>query len=151
MQSQRIVDMTDVTVTNPYPAGHALYEKFESGSGRALCAYDTLIKSGAAPQDARGVLPMNTQCNLVAKYNLRAFVDLVRSRSSLRTQGEYAELMAQAKAEVLHAWPWSHFFFESPHDTAITELKAIASELGVLPGDGPGWRIAKAIDLLMKG
>jgi flavin-dependent thymidylate synthase len=151
MQSQRIVDMSDAAVTNPFKVGTPLYEQFGADADRAMISYMDLIEAGANPQDARGLLPMNTQCNLLAKYNLRSFVDLVRSRSSLRTQGEYADIVKDAMAAVIAVWPWSDVFFRSPAQTALEELGAVAEELGVVPGDGPGWRIAKAMDLIRKG
>lgn len=151
MQSQRITRMNQASVTNPYEPGDALYGAFDTASDQALHAYDTMLAQGAEPQDARGLLPMNTQCNLLAKYNLRSFADLVRSRSSLRTQGEYAEIIRLAVNEVLDAWPWASAFFEAPQDIAIRELTEVAQELGVTPGTGAGWRIAKALDLIRKG
>ena len=101
-------------------------------------------------QDARGILPMASKSNLVAKYNLRSFVELMRTRASLRVQGEYSDIADQMKLAVLDAWPWSATFFESPHQKAIDILEAVATEEGIEPGKGIGWDIAKAIDLLRK-
>jgi flavin-dependent thymidylate synthase len=150
MQSQRVADLTGAEVTNPFDPREPFYDTFHAAAWDALSAYADMLESGAAAQDARGVLPMNVQCNLVAKYNLRAFVDLVHSRSSLRTQSEYASIVRMATEEVRKAWPWVDPFFESPQSIAIQELEAVALELGVVPGSGAGWRVAKAIDLLRK-
>jgi hypothetical protein len=94
------------------------------------------------------LLPMNTQSNLVAKYNLRAFVDLVTARKSLRTQGEYAGIVRDMEFAVLAVWPWAAPFFLPKEDAAITMLERVADEIGVTVGSGPGWQIAKAVDLL---
>jgi flavin-dependent thymidylate synthase len=162
MQSQRIVDMSDAVVTNPFPhpalhgeapisvQSYKLCKTFQHYSDTALKGYQALIEQGADAQDARGLLPMNTQCNLVAKYNLRAFVELVRSRSSLRTQQEYAQIVTQAVDCAKAVWPWITLFLKNPKDEAIKDLEAIAKELGVVPGTGAGWRIAKALDMLRK-
>lgn len=155
MQSQRIVKMDDAVVTNPFDRdenefGSALYVMFEDSAEAALCAYTDMVNLGASAQEARAILPMNTQCNLLAKYNLRAWIDLVRSRSSLRTQDEYATIVYQMVDRVKEQWPWVELFLADPRDVAIKDLEAIALELGVEPGAGAGWRIAKAIDLLRK-
>jgi flavin-dependent thymidylate synthase len=152
MQSQRIADLKDVPVTNPFDTNEQdkLNGMFEAYAQIAVDAYGDLIEYGAAPQDARGLLPMNTQCNLVAKYNLRAFVDLVHSRSSLRTQSEYADIVRDMVGAVHQAWPWSSIFLQRPEDIAFKTLEDLAQELGVVPGNGPGWRLAKVIDLLRR-
>lgn len=164
MQSQRAVDVSDAAVTNPFvtetdygdswvrtPEEHQLAGAFGVAARQSLEQYKNLINHGASPQDARGILPMNIQCNLLAKYNLRSFVDLVRSRSSLRAQDEYAQIVRDELQCVLNAWPWASVFFEDPADVALKELEDVARELNVTPGSGLGWRIAKAIDLLRKG
>lgn len=150
MQSQRIVDMSDATVTNPLSGSGDLANEFDNAADAALQAYVNLVQSGVAAQDARGILPMNTQCNLVAKYNLRSFIDLVHSRSSLRTQGEYADIVHQMVDAVKEVWPWVGIFLADPYDAALEELESVAKSLGVVPGNDIGWRIAKAIDLLRR-
>lgn len=151
MQSQRVVSMEDAAVANPFDENPGELKKtFTQYVELALTGYTRMLRLGAEMQAARGILPMNVTCNLMAKYNLRAFVELVRSRSSLRTQGEYADIISQALSAMLTAWPWAAPFFEGPGDIAIRELEAVALELGVTPGSGHGWRIAKALDLLRK-
>lgn len=151
MQSQRVVDMRSVEFVNPFPGSEfTLRNLFEGSCLHALARYTSLINNGASKQDARGVLPAATECNLVAQYNLRSLVDLIRARSSLRTQGEFAELVVLMKEAVLNIWPWAGSFFESPNDKAIEMLEAAAKEVGIETGHGPGWQIAKAIDLLRK-
>jgi len=150
MQSQRVNDLSGATVTNPYEPGHELYDPFDASSAATNDIYKSLISRGATPQDARGILPMNVQCNLVAKYNLRSLVELLQARRSLRTQGEYATIADQMYAAVLEVWPWAKPFFADKHASAIELLEAAAKEVGITTGTGPGWSIAKAIDLLRK-
>ena len=151
MQSQRVVDLTDGAVTNPYSDDNLLHDIFRDAADASVSEYSDLLALGAEPQDARGLLPMNIQCNLLAKYNLRSWVDLFHSRGeSLRTQGEYSEIVRQ-EAEALKAvWPWVHIFLESPGEVGFRILENTARELGVHPGAGPGWQIAKALDLLRR-
>lgn len=150
MQSQRVVDASEAEIVNPFEPCTETCKTFEAYSEIAMTGYSRLLRLGAQPQDARGLLPMNIQCNLLAKYNLRAFVDLVHSRASLRTQGEYADVVKQEVAALIEVWPWVSSFLESPYDIAIKELEEIAREAGITPGRGIGWRVAKAIDLLRK-
>lgn len=150
MQSQRVTDLSDAAVTNPFLTHSVEGAAFKAATDDALDAYQELIALGATPQDARGILPMNVQCNLVAKYNLRAFVELVTARKSLRTQGEYADIVTQMERLVLEAWPWAAPFFQPKQEHILTILQRVADEIGVETGKGPGWQIAKAIDLLRK-
>lgn len=150
MQSQRVTNAGEAEVANPFPQGETR-SAFEVGVKRAKLCYLDLMSRGAEPGDARGILPINTTCNLVAKYNLRSLVELVRARESLRTQGEYADVVSQMKAAVLAAWPWAHTFFRPPNVAAIEIIERVAREAGWETGSGPGWQLAKAADLLRKG
>lgn len=150
MQSQRVTDVHDAEVMNPYKPGTHAHQSFTAAAEQALKSYEDQVKSGCALQDARGILPMNITSNLVVRYNLRALVDLITARKSLRTQGEYAAVIRQMESAVHSTWPWSRAFFEPPHATAISELESVVEELGLTTGSGPGWRVAKAIDLLRK-
>ena len=60
-------------------------------------------------------------------------------------------IVRRMEAEVLLAWPWAAPFFQPRQAAAIAELEAVAREIGITTGSGPGWRLAKAIDLLRKG
>lgn len=112
--------------------------------------YDALVKDGVPLEDARGVLPLNTECNLICKYNFRSFTDLVKARKSLRAQGEYHSIVQEMERAVREVWPWSAPFFESDSDVAIKILEDVAKQIGITTGKGAGWEIAKAIDLLRK-
>lgn len=150
MQSQRVVDVRDAAVTNPFEPSDPNHDDFEAIANCALEGYQHLIKNGATRQNARGVLPMNVTTNLVAKYNLRSFADLVAARESLRTQSEYAEVVAQMKSAVLSVWPWAEAFLRPRHATAVAELDKLVQQVGLATGHGVGWQLAKIADLLRK-
>lgn len=147
MQSQRVTDVSEAEVHNPceHPVHRA---RFENEADKMMQAYSSLLEDGVALQDARGLLPMNITCNLVCKYNLRSFVELVRARESIRTQGEYAEVVSAMKREVLAAWPWAETFFEPKAAKALGLLQEVVDDLGMETGKGNGWQIAKAMDLI---
>jgi flavin-dependent thymidylate synthase len=153
MQSQRVTDVSSAAVTNTIDevASPLEADVFGGMAAEAMDNYTRLLNMGVPNQDARGILPMNVQCNLVAKYNLRSFVELVNARKSLRAQGEYADLADQMERAVTKVWPWARPFFESKHDKAIQMLESVARSLEVTAGKGHAWNIAKAIDLLRKG
>jgi thymidylate synthase (FAD) len=149
MQSQRVVDVSSAGVMNPaLTYDHHL--AYEAAAAQSIERYKQLIEEGMQLQDARGLLPINIKCNLVAKYNLRAIVDLVRARESLRTQGEYVQIVGQMKNLIIGAWKWSKPFFESPHDKAIKMLETVVKRMDMTTGGGDAWEIAKAIDLIRK-
>ncbi len=151
MQSQRVVDARGIEVVNPFPKPSANHKSFSDAADKATAAYAQLVDFGAKLEDARGLLPMNTACNLVAQYNLRALSDLIKARKSLRAQGEYNDIALHMERATKQVWPWVGPFFASDHDTAIGMLEKTAKEIGIKTGSGPGWNIAKAVDLLRKG
>lgn len=151
MQSMRVADVRDIGVHNPFEPGTESHKLFADAVEKALCTYSILVDRFAAPlEDARGILPLNTNCNLVVKYNLRNFVDLIAARRSLRAQGQYRDIADSMFRQVVAVWPWAEPFFESEHDTAIGILENVAEELKLNVGSGAAWEVAKAIDLLRK-
>lgn len=146
MQSQRVTDMSKATCYIPEtvpPEKQTMYKLMLSAS---LSNYQVLVKEGISLEDARGVLPLNIHCNLVIKYNLRAWVDLVRSRDSLRVQGEYHQVIKAMRAEVIAVWPWVMMFLAPKQETAIKIIEDVAS---TLPQEQRA-KLAKAADLLKK-
>lgn len=151
MQSQRVTDVRDMNVVRPFFATDEQRWFWEKGVTTSLNAYNDMVDTGVPLQDARGVLPMNIACNLVAQYNLRAFSDVLKARKSMRAQGEYADVARAMEAATLEAWPWAEPFFASPNETVIEILEEVIRDIGVTTGHGPGWNIAKAVDLIRKG
>jgi len=152
MQSQRVADLRDVEVVNPIrPEDAERHDLYRRAVDHSLKNYAVLRDFGVEPQDARGVLPQNTTANLVCKYNLRSFAELMIARSSLRAQGEYADIADQMKRAVIDVWPWAAPFFRPKHKSAIEILEGAVAQLGLEVGKGVAWDIAKAIDLIKKG
>ncbi len=87
-------------------------------------SYDEMIEAGADIEDARGVLPTNILTNIAAKCNMRTFVELVRKRSSPRTQDEYRNVLDAMKREVLNVHPWIRMFIDRTFDQAANDLCA---------------------------
>lgn len=87
--------------------------------------YKALIQSGAAIEDARGVLPTNILTNILMKCNLRTLVELVRKRSGPRVQGEYREVKDKLLETVKEVHPWIILFTDRTFDKAAMELDEI--------------------------
>jgi thymidylate synthase (FAD) len=97
--------------------------KYDETMGMIDAAYSSLIKSGAAIEDARGVLPTNIHTNIVAKFDLRVMADMLRKRASSRTQGEYREVLEGMKSEILRVHPWASLFLSRDADISAQELE----------------------------
>lgn len=106
---------------------------YHSTMDQISLAYDELVASGIAIEDARGILPTNIHTNIVAKFNLRNVADLVRKRSSTRTQGEYRLVLEAMKAEVMRVHPWAKLFLERDFNTAARDLE---QRINLLSDDG---------------
>jgi flavin-dependent thymidylate synthase len=146
MQSQRVTNMSEVTWHTPETVKDK--DAYDIFIKQELDAYSYLVNvKNESLEDARGVLPMNVHCNLVAKYNLRSLVDLLRARDSYRVQGEYRDIAQQMKERVLEAWPWAEPFFIPPQSKAIKLIEEVAANL---PHEQK-MQLAKAADLLKKG
>lgn len=144
MQSQRVTDMSEVVITAPNHLGPDLVEEFEASAEQALLNYQSALDSGMPLEDARGLLPMNSQCNLVVKYNLRALSELFRKRESIRVQGEFVDIVRAMRAEIEAIWPWSAPFFVPKDHAAIAIIEKIAAGLP----EHERRELAKAADLL---
>jgi flavin-dependent thymidylate synthase len=146
MQSQRVTNMKDVTCYIPDSLPRDQLTRYEMVLSMAIISYEKLVDAGVSLEDARGVLPLNSHCNLIAKYNLRSWVDLVRARSSMRVQGEYRDVIHDMRIEVLDVWPWVATFITPKQDKAIQLIEDTAREL---PSE-QRIQLAKAADLLKK-
>lgn len=91
-------------------------------------AYKLMIGRGAKIEDARGLLPTNILTNIVGKCNMRTFVELVRKRSSPRTQNEYRDVLDAMKEAVRSVHPWIDLFIERDIDKAIADLQYIIDQ-----------------------
>jgi flavin-dependent thymidylate synthase len=153
MQSQRVTDMSQVTVEIAESMSDTGKLEFAKGVNDAISCYKRLVDAGEKLEDARGILPINTHCNLIAQYNLRSLVDLLRSRDSLRVQGEYHDIALQMKKLCTDIWPWSAPFFVPRHQQAINIIEAAAKVAGgsaSVTFKEIATSLAKAADLLKK-
>jgi len=144
MQSQRVTDMSSVGVYMPESVKNK--NAYASAVKGMLEAYKTAANEESL-EDARGLLPMNVCCNLMAKYNLRSLVDLLKARDSMRVQGEYRDIAIQMKEQILKVWPWTDVFFRPKEEKAIGLIESVASKLS---GEDK-ILLAKAADLIKKG
>jgi len=136
MQSQRVTDMSKMGWTNPlYVRGEMdeakldLEEQFDSAAKAAIGRYVELVESGAKLEDARGLLPINLHCNLIAKYNLRMLVDLVQARTSYRAQGEFNLVAQEMREALVEMWPWAHLFLRPKNEMAAAAMSDLKSTL----------------------
>lgn len=88
-------------------------------------AYDELIALGVPIEDARGVLPTNISTNITAKFNLRSLSDMMASRASCRTQGEYREVMDAMYDCVVKEFPEFAEFMRDAKTYACNRLENI--------------------------
>jgi len=118
-QSMRVTDQTDFGFVMPAKLqGDQIARVVIDAHNKDTSAlYRNLLELGHAAEDARAILPTNISTNIVAKYNLRAFADLARSRSGGRTQDEYVAVINAMVDQVLGVWPWAEdFIFEKPRN-----------------------------------
>jgi flavin-dependent thymidylate synthase len=126
-QTMRVLDVSEGPGWS-YGRGPSLSGNDEAYDGTMTAiayAYRALVRKGVAIEDARGILPTNILTNIVGKGNLRGFCELVRKRSSSRTQGEYRNVLDAMKDEVVRVHPWSVMFIERTFDRAANELEAM--------------------------
>lgn len=100
-------------------------KKYDDGMMAIADLYKELnAGAGVKIEDARGILPTNILTNIVGKCNMRTFVELVRKRSSPRTQSEYRDVLEAMKEAVRAVHPWIDLFINRTFDRAANELCA---------------------------
>lgn len=134
-----------------YATGPSIKEKehlksvYDKMMKQIATTYDALIQQGSLVEDARGILPTNIETNIVAKCNMRTFVELVRKRSSPRTQDEYRQVLDAMKESVRAVHPWIDLFIERTFDKAAKELCDELNSLPEIP-DVTATRLIKLVD-----
>ncbi len=83
---------------------------YQQGMRNINTTYQELLKRGARPQDARGILPLNVGTGIVFKGNLRTLHDMGLKRLCVKAQGEFQDVFRDARAEVLAVHPWADKF-----------------------------------------
>lgn len=111
--------------------------------------YNRLIAIGQAPEDARGILPTNISTNIICKFNLRTFVDLAKSRTGGRTQGEYQKVINAMCDEVLKVNPWAEKFLFKHGRDYFAEIEEFAKRK--FPDLKERGELLKIVDALRKG
>lgn len=91
-------------------------------------AYRDLLALGQPVEDARGILPTNIATNIVCKFNLRTFSELVRARSGGRTQGEYQAVVSAMADAVLTVHPWAILFLFPQGRNHFADIEAFAEK-----------------------
>lgn len=111
--------------------------------------YNAMINAGVAPEDARGILPTNIATNIVCKFNLRTFVDLAKSRTGGRTQGEYQKVINAMVDEVLKVHPWAELFLFKHGRDYFAEIEEFAKRK--FPDLKERGELLKIVDAMRKG
>lgn len=157
-QAMRIVDMTgfDYHIGPSIADNPNALELYRAEMIAISDAYEDIIKAGAKPEDARGVLPTDILTNICMKINLRNFSDLVKKRMTPRVQDEYAQVLGQMITEVLNVWPWSLLFIMPRKDDAHVELGRYlkqqlnqeVKETGKSQNETEAWKAMKWLDII---
>lgn len=146
MQSQRVTNMANVSYHIPESVKDK--ENYIAAMEWSLTEYELATSvRGESLEDARGILPINVHCNIIAKYNLRSLVDLLRARDSMRVQGEYQMIARQMREAVFAVWPWVIPFFDPKDKKAIALIEEVAA---TMEDKHLKMQLAKAADLLKK-
>jgi len=129
-QTMRVLDMGkyDYVYTDRNKADQVSMAIIDKTNRYIQGAYSTLIQSGVAPEDARGILPTNIATNIVCKFNLRTLSELCKSRTGGRTQSEYQQVVNAMADAVLAVHPWAERFLFPAKRNAFDEIEAFAAE-----------------------
>jgi flavin-dependent thymidylate synthase len=135
MQSQRVTDMSNATWHNPFfgRAGADVNDElsFDDDMQLAISRYRSAVEEGMNLEDARGLLPVNLHCNLIAKYNLRMLSDLIQARSSYRAQGEFNNIAKEMRAALVDMWPWAHLFLRPREELAKAAMDDVRAKIAI--------------------
>lgn len=120
-----------------YYTGPSIEEGSRNGEVYDRCmaligaTYNDLVASGVKVEDARGVLPTNIKTNILVSMNMRTLVEMIRKRSSPRTQGEYRDVLELIKEVSFSVHPWLRMFVERTFDKAAKELDGEIQKLDI--------------------
>lgn len=132
-QTMRMLDKKEFTYRIPprlkAPGRELELEAYCNTMKRIQSAYDAMIAAGVEVEDARGVLPTNIHTNIIAKFNLRTMAEMAKSRTGVRTQDEYREVMEQMIEAVLAVHPWAGAFLSPPALKNVKTLESFVQEM----------------------
>ena len=108
-QAQRVVDMSDFeyVTTGTIKESPSMCNLYEMAMDDIADKYQALLKYGANPQDARGVLPTNICTNIIFKANLRTLHHMAAERLCVKAQGEFQDVMRAMRTAVVAVYPWT--------------------------------------------
>lgn len=149
-QTMRILDVSGFEyVTGPsIAASPEIQARYDAAMETINKEYEALIEMGAKIEDARGILPTNICTNIVAQYNLRTISDLVASRSSPRTQGEFRDVMESMYVEIIKVHPWTVVFLRDIKYDAVKRIEGVLLEK--LKDDPSLNDLIKCLDIIRK-
>lgn len=150
-QTMRVLEMGefDYVFTDKNMEDQTAYASIELLLQHIKKTYNHLIKIGQPPEDARGILPTNIATNIVCKFNLRTFVDLAKSRTGGRTQGEYQKVINAMVDEVLKVHPWAEKFLFKHGRDYFSEIEEFAKRK--FPDLKERGELLKIVDAMRKG
>ena len=128
-QTMRVLNMNefDYVYTDRNLADEGAKRVIDEVLDTIKAGYKTLIDIGQPAEDARGILPTNIATNIVAKFNLRTFVDLAKARTGGRTQSEYQKVINAMVDEVLRVHPWAETFLFKQGRDYFADIEAFAA------------------------
>lgn len=154
-QTMRMLNKKEFTYRIPpkIKESEASLEVYQDCMTRIQDAYDEMIANGVAVEDARGVLPTNIHTNIIMQVNLRTLAEMARSRTGLRTQDEYREVMEQMIERTLEVYPWAEDFL-CPE--AYKHIGKLESHIMAMKHEGhlsseEFYDLNKSLDKLRKG
>ena len=128
-QTMRILEMEGFKyVTGPTIRNEYQKSLYDAAMESIQYAYDNLIESGVSIEDARGILPTNICTNITVKFNLRTLSDMMASRASCRTQGEYRDVLNDMYDLCVSALPWIAPFLRDSKTHACNQLESIIKD-----------------------
>lgn len=112
-EAQRVVDASrNGWAPWPHDREDWLQRDYDTAMADSFDAYKNLMRSGAHPQDARGVLPTNTYTSICAQFNLRSMHEMAKLRLCTRVQSEYQDVFREMKERVIEVHPWAEDFIQ---------------------------------------
>lgn len=124
---------------------------YQSMMAQIQQAYDDMIDEGCEIEDARGILPTNIHTNIIAQFNLRTIAEMAKSRTGLRTQDEYREVLEQMLWCVMEVHPWAKPFLFPESMKNVKVLENFIDEIKDTIDPDKRYDILKALDKIRKG
>lgn len=130
-QTMRVLEMAGFSYHVPdgiyeHPGA---FEEYCATMSKIQMSYDKLLKMGCKAEDARGILPTNIHTNICAQFNLRTLSEMARSRTGLRTQDEYRDVLNLMVDCIFAVHPWANLFLFPKGRDAFKNLETLITKL----------------------